>query len=116
MPRLFSAEELVKVRNEIPVVVVIDRLLGIPYKDVEGRFRFLCPVCNEFQTGVNPRTNLSRCFRCERNFNTIDLVQVVRQLSFIESVRLLQQQLGSTGEFFCGRPHAANGNSCSGLR
>ncbi len=64
--------------------------LQIPSKIRDGLFRFLCPVCNEFQTGVNPNTNLARCFRCERNFNTIDLVMAVRGFGFKDSVLFLK--------------------------
>ena len=35
-------------------------------------------------------TNLARCFHCEENFNTIDLVMTIRKLDFVESVRFLQ--------------------------
>ena len=70
----FSKEELRKLRNEIAVRWVIETLLQLPHKEVEGVFRFLCPACGEFQTAVNPKTNLSRCFRCQMNFNTIELV------------------------------------------
>ncbi|WP_208596420.1 hypothetical protein [Desulfonatronospira thiodismutans] len=48
-------------------------------------------------TACNPRTNLARCFRCERNFNPIDLVMVVKGLNFREAVEFLQdmeQRLG----------------------
>lgn len=59
----------------------------------EGYFRFLCPVCKEFQTAVNPKTNLARCFRCEKNFNSIDLVMRVKGVGFVESVQYLQELL-----------------------
>jgi len=56
----------------------------------EGCFRFLCPLCNAFDTAINPKTNLARCFRCEKNFNTIDLVMIIRQADFVQSVKFLQ--------------------------
>lgn len=89
MQRRFSDEELHAIRNFIPVRFVIEQVLEIPNKEIEGCYRFLCPACSEFQTGVNPRTNLSRCFRCARNFNTIELVMSDRGLGFVESVKLL---------------------------
>jgi hypothetical protein len=46
----------------------------------KGCFRFLCPLCNGFDTAVNPKTNLARCFRCEKNFNTIDLVMFLQSI------------------------------------
>lgn len=90
---LFSKEELFAVRNFIPIEKVIAELLQIPSKVIEGVFRFLCPQCHEFQTGVNPKTNLSRCFRCEKNFNSIDLVMKDRNMSFRESIVLLNNAL-----------------------
>lgn len=64
MQNRFSSQELFAVRNHIPVDMVIRDQLQIPSKIRDGFFRFLCPMCNEFQTAVNPVTNLARCFRC----------------------------------------------------
>ena len=86
----FMSEELFELRNAIPINRLIQEVLEIPSKSVEGRFRFLCPLCNEFQTATNPRTNLARCFRCEKNFNTIDLVMIVKKYEFVASVKYLQ--------------------------
>ena len=88
--RCFSSSQLYTLRNDINVQVLIEETLGIPSRMAEGCFRFLCPLCNGFDTAVNPKTNLARCFSCERNFNTIDLVMVVRQMNFVDSVRFLQ--------------------------
>ena len=87
----FSSQELYELRNRIPVDVLIEKNLGIPSKITEGYFRFLCPVCNEFDTSVKADTNLARCFRCEKNYNTIDIVMVVRRLDFVQSVKYLQK-------------------------
>lgn len=95
MMQRFTKEELWKVRNEISVQMVIEAMLRIEGKIIEGVYRFLCPVCKEFQTGIHHKTNLSRCFRCQRNFNTIDLVMLVRKLSFVQSVKFLQAQFTS---------------------
>lgn len=95
MGKLFSSKELYELRNSIPIHVLIETELGIPAKISEGVFRFLCPLCNEFQTAVNPKTNLSRCFRCEKNFNTIDLVMTWRRIGFVDSVKYLQTILNS---------------------
>lgn len=89
MQKRFSSEELCNLRNKISVKDLIQRL-EIPNKYSEGKFRFLCPECGEFQTGVNDKTNLSRCFLCNKNFNTIELVMHERKLSFVESVKFLQ--------------------------
>jgi len=90
MTRRFSSQELFELRNHIPIDTLIERRLMLPSKVTEGFFRFLCPVCQEFQTAINPKTNLARCFRCERNFNTIDLVMICRTMSFVESVTYLK--------------------------
>ena len=90
MGKRFSSKELYELRNSIPIDVLIETELGIPAKISEGIFRFLCPLCNEFQTAVNPKTNLSRCFRCEKNFNTIDMVMAWHSTGFVDSVKYLQ--------------------------
>ena len=95
MGKRFSSKELYELRNSIPIHVLIETQLGIPAKISEGVFRFLCPLCNEFQTAVNPKTNLSRCFRCEKNFNTIDLVMICLKTDFVGSVKYLQTILNS---------------------
>ena len=71
--------------------------LALPWKISEGYFRFLCPLCSEFNTATNPRTNLGRCFRCRRNFNPIDLVMAVRASSFLDSVEFLAQRFPTRG-------------------
>jgi predicted RNA-binding Zn-ribbon protein involved in translation (DUF1610 family) len=94
--RRFTSEELHVVRNDIAIRAIICDVLKIPNKEIEGVFRFLCPKCGEFQTAVNPRTNLSRCFRCRENFNSIELVMADRKLSFVESVKFLKLLLCRT--------------------
>jgi hypothetical protein len=97
MARRFTRAELFEIRN----AVGIDRLIGdelrLAVKTTDGVRRFLCPVCNEFCTGVNPSTNLARCFRCERNFNVIDLYMIVRGTGFVETVERLKQLLPAAG-------------------
>ena len=105
MTRRFSSEELYAVRNLIPLRLVISELLGMPGKEVEGIYRFVCPCCHESQTAINSRTNLSRCFRCERNFTSIELVMLDRMASFVEAVKILQRYLPSQA--------ASAINSCS---
>lgn len=89
--RRFSSEELHSLRNNIPVDTVIKNALDIPCRISEEGFRFLCPLCNEFNTAVNPETNLARCFRCEKNFNTIDLVMMITHSDFVHSIRFLKE-------------------------
>lgn len=90
MRRHFSSRELFVLRNHIPIDTLIEKHLEVPSKFSEGFFRFLCPVCHEFQTATNPRTNLGRCFRCERNFNTIDMVMICKGIRFVECVKYLK--------------------------
>jgi hypothetical protein len=98
MKKRFSPQELFELRNAIPVTQLIRYDLSIPSKVSEGIFRFLCPVCNEFQTATQSTTNLARCFRCERNFNTIDLVMAVKGWGFVDSALFLQRLLPKMGQ------------------
>jgi len=79
-----------KLRNDIKIDNLIAKELKIPNKYVEGYFKFLCPVCFEFNTSIKQETNLGRCFRCKRNFNTIDIVMLVCDLSFLDTVAFLK--------------------------
>ena len=89
----FSKSELYTLRNEIDVRMLIEKTLCIPYRVTQGCFRFRCPLCQGFNTAVNPNTNLARCFACEKNFNTIDLVMLIRQIDFVHSATFLQSIL-----------------------
>lgn len=90
MPKsLYTRQELFILRNDIPVDSLIKEL-KMPFKVSEGYFRFCCPECREFNTSVDPRTNLARCFRCKTNYNTIDLVKFVRGWNFKNSVEFLK--------------------------
>ncbi len=86
----FTRNELFELRNHIPINTLIERCLKMPAKLSEGRFRFLCPLCGEFQTATNPKTNLARCFRCEKNFNTIDMVMICEKATFVKTVNILK--------------------------
>lgn len=99
MKKRFLAEELYELRNDIPIVVLIRDVLSIPSKTSDGFFRFLCPKCNEFQTSVKDTTNLARCFRCERNFNTIEITMAVKDIGFVESVTCLKEILQRSKAF-----------------
>ena len=88
---MYSKELLTRLRNEIPISIVIGDILDMPSKTTEGYFRFLCPVCKEFDTATNPKTNLARCFGCERNFNPIDMVMVVKHMNFKDAVEYLTE-------------------------
>ena len=88
MGQYFTKEILRRLRNEVLISEII-QVLDIPSKTRDGYLRFLCPFCNEFMTACHPKTNLGRCFRCQRNFNPIDLVMVVKGLCFQEAVQFL---------------------------
>jgi hypothetical protein len=94
MGKYFARGLLYRLRNEIAIADLLVRL-DWPHKRREGRFVFLCPVCSEFLTGINPRTNLGRCFACERNFNPIDLVMVIQGMDFVAAVHYLEPYLPS---------------------
>ncbi len=89
MSRRFSDRQLHQARNHIPIQYVIETLLAIPSETLDGLFRFRCPVCAGRHTAVKDKTNLSRCFHCARNFNTIDLCMIVKRMTFVESVKFL---------------------------
>ena len=82
-----------RLRNEIPVAALIADVLRLEYRHSEGHWRFLCPLCQGFHTAVNPRTNLARCFDCQKNFNPIDLVLTVKHCDFHQAVAFLDPLL-----------------------
>lgn len=94
MSRRFTERQLYQVRNHIPIRHVIETLLAIDSETVDGVFRFRCPLCAGRNTAVNPKTNLSRCFHCGKNFNAIDLCMIVRHISFVDSVKFLIELQG----------------------
>jgi len=89
MASRYSAKRLWQLRNEIDITRLIADDLCLPHKISEGHFRFLCPCCSEFNSATNPATNLARCFRCQRNFNPIDLVMAAKGWSFRDAVEYL---------------------------
>ena len=90
MSNTLSKQHLRELRNRIEIIPLIADVLEIIYKTHDGRFRFMCPECHDFDTAVNTNTNLARCFRCERNFNPIDMTMSVKRYSFIQAVRFLE--------------------------
>lgn len=97
MRRYYTKGTLRRLRNELLISDLIAHVLDIPSKTRDGYLRFLCPLCSEFMTACHPKTNLARCFRCERNFNPIDLVMVVKGLCFQEAVQFLLDQEKDSG-------------------
>lgn len=94
---MIPADQLRTLRNDVPVADVIYHL-RIPTKMRGRRETFRCPRCGGFHTATNLRTNLARCFRCERNFNPIDLVMAERNSSFLEAVKYIKALGISHGE------------------
>ena len=93
----YTRRHLFTLRNHIPIDRVIEAL-ALPSSNQAGNYRFSCPVCNEQNTGINPKTNLARCFNCEKNYNTIDLVMKVMNVGFLQSVTYLENLKADTQE------------------
>jgi len=91
MARRYPSLLLRTLRNDIAIDHLIAKVLDWPSKVSEGYLRFLCPVCSEFNSAVNPKTNLARCFRCQRNFNPIDMVMIINECTFVEAVEFLRR-------------------------
>ena len=89
MPAHYTKESLRKLRNNIPIAILIADILELPHKTADGYFRFLCPLCGGFDTATNPKTNLARCFTCKKNFNPIDLTMTVKRQNFRDAVKFL---------------------------
>ena len=92
MTRRFTSDQLTYLRNQVPIVRVIEALPELETRNADGKLRFGCPVCHRFNTSINAEANLGRCFDCRRNFNPIELVMCQRQISFVESVKWLLQR------------------------
>ena len=92
MTRISDAK-LRSIRNEFHVDILLSNHLDVPIKRRDGYLRFLCPLCGEFNTATNPRTNLGRCFRCAKNFNPIDLVMAFTACDFLAAVRFLEKRV-----------------------
>ena len=88
----FTKQQLFQVRNEIDIDWLINEKLNIE-RQYNGAWRFRCPVCQELNTATQKKTNLARCFSCQKNFNTIDIVIYTKKINFVPSVRFLQTLL-----------------------
>jgi hypothetical protein len=93
MPHRYSNKLLHQIRNDLDVAALIRDVLRLPYKIHDGVFRFECPCCHGSDCATNPKTNLARCFHCQRNFNPIDLAMVVQHCTFIDAVEFLRLML-----------------------
>lgn len=82
---ILTRDHLRRLRNEIDFRHLL-RYLRWPHACTDGKLTFVCPLCSESQTSVNPKTNLARCFRCEKNWNPIDFTMEVYHIEFLEAV------------------------------
>ena len=84
----FTKQQLFQVRNEIDIDDLISDKLNLE-RQFNGLWRFRCPLCQQFNTATQKKTNLSRCFSCQQNFNTIDLVIYAKKMNFVPAVQWL---------------------------
>jgi hypothetical protein len=91
MTRRFSAQELLFLRNQVPINHVIETMLSVATGNDNGKLCFACPVCSGMNTGINARHNLARCFDCRQNFNPIEFVMHQLHLGFVDSVKWLKR-------------------------
>jgi hypothetical protein len=92
MSKYYPASLLRTLRNQIPIDAVILDMLNLDIRHTDTLLRFRCPLCDNFHTATNPKTNLARCFDCQKNFNPIDLVIAVAKCSFVEAVEWLKKK------------------------
>ena len=93
MSKYYSAHFLRMLRNQIPIDEVINNLLKLQVRNDRHILRFRCPLCDNFHTATNHKTNLARCFDCQKNFNPIDLVITVAKCNFVEAVQFLKNSI-----------------------
>lgn len=84
----FTKQQLFTVRNEIDIDWLISDRLYLE-RQFNGMWRFRCPLCQQFNTATQKKTNLGRCFTCQQNFNTIDLVIYTKKINFVPGVQWL---------------------------
>jgi len=90
MSQHYSAQFLRYLRNDIPIDSVIVDLLNLEVRTKGEMLRFRCPLCYNFHTATNHKTNLARCFECKKNFNPIDMVITVGKCGFVDAVKYLK--------------------------
>jgi len=93
MAEHYSAYLLRRLRNQIPIDAVIADLLKLEVKNDHNILRFRCPLCYNFHTATNHKTNLARCFDCQKNFNPIDMVMTVGKCGFLDAVEILKDRI-----------------------
>ncbi len=90
MTNFYTDDFLRMLRNKVKIDRVID-LLMLETRPGTDLLRFRCPLCDRFHTATNPKTNLGRCFECQKNFNPIDLVMATTAYDFIGTVEFLKK-------------------------
>jgi len=93
MSQYYPADFLRMLRNDIPIDEVIVDLLNLEVQKDRKTIRFRCPLCYNFHTATNHKTNLARCFDCEKNFNPIDMVITVGNCGFVDAVKFLKNRI-----------------------
>jgi hypothetical protein len=93
MSQYYPADFLRMLRNDIPIDQVIVDLLNLEVQKDPKTIRFRCPLCYNFHTATNHKTNLARCFDCEKNFNPIDMVITVGNCGFVDAVKFLKDRI-----------------------
>ena len=89
---IITRDYLRRLRNEIDFGHLL-HYLRWPHQRTDGKLNFVCPTCSELQTSVNRKTNLARCFRCQKNWNPIDFTMEVYKIEFLEAVGQLEPLL-----------------------
>ncbi len=92
MSQHYPADFLRMLRNDIPIDEVIVDLLNLEVQKDRKTIRFRCPLCYNFHTATNHKTNLARCFDCQKNFNPIDMVITVGNCGFVDAVKILKDR------------------------
>jgi len=95
MSQYYPADFLRLLRNAIPIDEVIVDLLNLEVRNGGEMLRFRCPLCHNFHTATNHKTNLARCFDCRKNFNPIDMIITVEKCGFVEAVKILKDTIKS---------------------
>ena len=93
MSQYYPADFLRMLRNDIPIDEVIVDLLNLEVQKNRKTISFRCPLCYNFHTATNHKTNLARCFDCQKNFNPIDMVITVGNCGFVDAVKILKDRI-----------------------
>jgi len=84
----FTKQQLFQVRNDIDIDWLINEKLHLQ-RQFKSIWRFQCPICQQYNTATQKKNNLARCFSCQKNFNTIDLIIYSKKVNFVPSVQFL---------------------------